>query len=363
MLIGQSFMVVLCSFTLAQLTTFPHYPNVFGMNDELFNVLFCSGLPGVVLTVVVGQLTPSLLAKEHPLGFLNIPGIYHIVLIALYLEKSGITHFVYVLYGMLNSIFFQVSAAEDDEEHAGLRSRSAENFAVPSLYDLEAYRGRNVDVGISVGLGSSSHESEGRSEGTGGGSEAVSSVTLTSSPHTSFPPNKTISLGNKQAWSVADSVDSVDEHKHTPKKSVFVTPMPSLTRKAEVLSMCSTMVLYLQYVISSVLTLLCLAYLVYGLASRYSLVDLPLALQLVLLFLSMLLILYCEGMKVSIVSTTHIDSEDLKDTHPTAYKVHKLLNVGKSWRCGCLHLHKNFRLVCSYLFVVVTIDVQTRLKE
>jgi hypothetical protein len=44
----------------------------------------------------------------------------------------------------------------------------------------------------------------------------------------------------------------------------------------------------------------------------------------------MVIITYCEGMKVSIVSTTHIDSEDLKNSHRIAYKVHKLLNYDTS---------------------------------
>ena len=362
LLIGQSFMVVLLSFTLAQLTTFPHFPNVYGLNSQVFNMLVCSGLPGVVITVVIAQLTPSLLAKEYPLGFLNIPGIYHIVLVALYLEMSGITHFVYVLYGMINSLAFKesegVSGEDDDATATGdasgdasggssasgvlttYKAKSSDKFSVPSLADLESFRGMNVGISVtvdeSVELNSNS---EGKSEATRD-SGAVSSMSLST-------VDKPLVI-DKHDWDM--NHPGIHVHTHAAAKtSAFVTAMPSLNRKAEVLSCCNTVILYLKYALSTVLTLVCFGFLIYGLAMEYSLINLPLPLQLLLLFLSMVVIIYCEGMKVSIVSTTHIDSEEMKDTHETAYKVHKLLNCGTL--CVCVY-------VCVYVcvcFEIVTV--------
>lgn len=285
-------MVVLCSFTLAQLTTFPDYPNVFGMNNEAFNILFCSGFPGVVLTIVVAQLTPSLLAKEYPLKFLNIPGIYHIILFALYLEKSGIMHCVYVLYGILNSIFFKHEQG-NEEDH------KFDQFTVPSIGDIELQRGKDEHVSVAVDTDTNTDTN---SEGTGN-SECLSSAAASSVP----------------------GLLNDEPHDSPPLRSAFVTEMTSLDRKDK-MTLCSTTVLYLKYTLSTTVMAMCFAFVFYCLYSGNSLINIPFPLQLLLLFLSMTIITYCEGMKVSIVSTTHIDSEDLKDSHRIAYKVHKLLN-------------------------------------
>mmetsp|Transcript_15054 Transcript_15054/g.24932 ORF Transcript_15054/g.24932 Transcript_15054/m.24932 type:complete len:614 (-) Transcript_15054:270-2111(-) len=358
LLVGQSFMVVFLSFTLAQLTTFPDYPNIFNMNSHLFNMLFCSGLPGVVITVVIGQLTPSLLAKEYPIGFLNLPGIYHIILVALYVEKSGISHFVYVLYGICNTLFFKEK--EKDEEGEGMeeggaiaKTKSTDTFVVPSLSDMEAYRGMNVGITMSAnGSVDLNSVSDGKSESTGN-SEGVSSVTLTSASSVVKVPSD-----SKLGW----HNDEPDSAPNTPKKSEFVTAMPSLNRKNEVLSCCNTTILYLKYVLSTIFTLVCFAFLIYGLAMRYSLINLTLPLQLLLLFLSMVVIVYCEGMKVSIVSTTHIDSEEMKETHKTAYHVHKLLNVDTSEGVKKFLLGRQM-LVVSLGFFIASLTHFAGLKE
>lgn len=303
-------MVVFCSFTLAQLTTFPTYPNVFGMNDQAFNILFCSGLPGVVLTIAVAQLTPSLLAKEYPLRFLNIPGIYHIILVALYLEKSGIMHFVYVLYGILNSIFF---SKDSDVKIA----KKLEQFIVPSISDLDTFRGKNVKVSVAVDQSSEDSKSE------GGISSITMSIANTPQP-TDGTPGKAKGPTACQEWERNES------DVEAPKRSAFVTEMTSLENKMDKMTLFNTVILYLKYTLSTFMTALCFAFVFYCLATGHSLIKLSLPLQLLLLFLSMVIITYCEGMKVSIVSTTHIDSEDLKGNYRIAYKVHKLLNFDTS---------------------------------
>eukprot|EP00603_Paraphysomonas_imperforata_P004776 CAMPEP_0114444484 /NCGR_PEP_ID=MMETSP0103-20121206/18110_1 /TAXON_ID=37642 ORGANISM="Paraphysomonas imperforata, Strain PA2" /NCGR_SAMPLE_ID=MMETSP0103 /ASSEMBLY_ACC=CAM_ASM_000201 /LENGTH=437 /DNA_ID=CAMNT_0001616023 /DNA_START=380 /DNA_END=1696 /DNA_ORIENTATION=+ len=312
------------------------------MNSHLFNMLFCSGLPGVVITVVIGQLTPSLLAKEYPIGFLNLPGIYHIILVALYVEKSA----------------YPISCMKDEEgegmEEGGAiaKTKSTDTFVVPSLSDMEAYRGMNVGNNAANGSVDLNSVSDGKSESTGN-SEGVSSVTLTSASSVVKVPSD-----SKLGW----HNDEPDSAPNTPKKSEFVTAMPSLNRKNEVLSCCNTTILYLKYVLSTIFTLVCFAFLIYGLAMRYSLINLTLPLQLLLLFLSMVVIVYCEGMKVSIVSTTHIDSEEMKETHKTAYHVHKLLNVDTSEGVKKFLLGRQM-LVVSLGFFIASLTHFAGLKE
>ena len=303
LLIGQSFMVVFCSFTLAQLTTFPTYPNVFDINDETHALLFCSGLPGIVLTVTIAQLTPSLLAKEYPLRFLNIPGIYHIIVLALYLEKCGIMHFVYILYGILNSFFFETSAKVE---------RDHDQYTVPSVSNMEEIQRKNITV--SVTLDESSDNSH--SESTGDISENTGEVTISLNSNGSTP-----------VTAKYRGPGTLDVERD--KGSAFVTGMTPLEKKDDSTPI-SNGVQYVKYTLSTTMMVLSFTFVFYCLAMGHSLIDVSFPVQLLLLFLSMTIITYCEGMKVSIVSTSHIESEDLKESHRIAYKVHKLLNVDVS---------------------------------
>jgi len=72
--IGQSFLVVLCSFIIAQLTTFKNFPLEHSMHSKDLSIFLSSGFPGIFCTVCLAQLFPSLLAKQYPKQFLNFPG-------------------------------------------------------------------------------------------------------------------------------------------------------------------------------------------------------------------------------------------------------------------------------------------------
>jgi hypothetical protein len=287
---------------------------VFGMHTQLFNVLFCSGLPGVVLVITIAQLTPALLAKEHPLRFLNLPGIYCVIQVALHLEKSGIMHFSYVLYDIFNSMFFK------KEVEDVVKSPSCDDFVAPCTTDLEAPKLKlktvesTDDLG-SVGLDTNSERS----------SECVSSVTLTSL----VEGNKELSVEKCHEWGMtggsAETPDADIVINPIKTRSLFVTPL----FQAAAPTLCNTVLLFIKYICSTSMIVMCLVFVVYYMAMGHSLINLALPLQLLLFFLAMVLITYCEGMKVSIVSTSHLDSEDLKDSHPIAYQVHKLLNYGE----------------------------------
>lgn len=75
--IGQSFIVVLCSFIIASITTFPNYTaDKAGTSNPFYlYIYYSSGLPGVFFTVTIAQLLPSIFAKKNPLITLNIPGL------------------------------------------------------------------------------------------------------------------------------------------------------------------------------------------------------------------------------------------------------------------------------------------------
>ena len=101
--VGQSFLVVFCSFMIARLTTFQTFPNN-NMNNVFVAIFLRSGLPGVFFTVNIAQLLPSLLAKKYPLQFLNLPGIYWIIMLALNIESVGIFQFLYLYVGAIERL-------------------------------------------------------------------------------------------------------------------------------------------------------------------------------------------------------------------------------------------------------------------
>jgi CBS domain containing-hemolysin-like protein len=63
----------------------------------LFIFIIETGLPGVLVVLSFGQLMPQLVAATHPVTFMDIPGSWLVIKIALLFEALGITHFSWVL--------------------------------------------------------------------------------------------------------------------------------------------------------------------------------------------------------------------------------------------------------------------------
>ena len=287
LLIGQSFLVVLCSFTLAQLTTFNHFPNFLDLPEAVFSALVRSGLPGIVLVITFAQLTPSLLAKEYPLRFLQIPGVYSTIYIALLLENCGIVHFTYVLYGILNRVFFNS----------------------PGDTSLLAAGPPKSDDVISDASSNSS---------TAGHLPGAPSLT-----NDSVPPGGASSVGQKGKREGISIFDYKEEEEDP--ESACEAAAEGVVKTVRCVD---NVLLYVRYVLSTLLTILCIVFVCGCISQKHSMIEMAPALQFIIFALALIVITYCEGMKVAVVSTTHIDSESLKSS-PIAYKIHKLLNVGK----------------------------------
>lgn len=266
LLMGQSFFVVVCSFTLANLTTFEHMPNFLGMHEATFSTLVRSGLPGIIIIINMAQLTPSLLAKEYPLRCLNIPGMYSTIYAALSLESCGVVHFVYVLYGMLNYALFAPEAPEDE---------------LPSHhpYDSSSAHDRNPTLpGPSSGLGSTETDVEGsRADGDAGETDAEDTGCVAA-----------------------------------------VEP---------VVAAATTTAYIVKVAFSTLLTVASVTFVVGSIGSGHSSVEMSVGAAFMLALLVLAIVTYCEGLKVAVVSTTHLDSDELT-AWPTAQQVHRLLNKG-----------------------------------
>jgi len=91
-LVGRQFFVVFVVFVCAQLTTYPTLPRDI-VPEWLMVAVIDTGLPGALIVLAFGQLMPQLIAATHPRSFLNLFGTRQVVLLALWVESLGITHF------------------------------------------------------------------------------------------------------------------------------------------------------------------------------------------------------------------------------------------------------------------------------
>lgn len=71
-----------------------------------------TGMPGILFVLAFGQLMPQLVAATHPITFMNLPGTWFVVKLALAIETIGITHFSWVLTWIVKKIF-NVTGKED----------------------------------------------------------------------------------------------------------------------------------------------------------------------------------------------------------------------------------------------------------
>ena len=86
--------------TPQQITTFPHIPENFaGLPSIVVLALIETGLPGVFLTLTVGQLISQIYVEEFTLQFLNLPGCEFVIYLCLGAEFIGVCSFSWLLFG------------------------------------------------------------------------------------------------------------------------------------------------------------------------------------------------------------------------------------------------------------------------
>ena len=112
-LMGRQVLVVFTVFVAARITTF----NGFWAEvpDSLINGLMFSGFLGVILVVIVAQLTPQVLAAAYPIEFMNLPGMKYAFWACLIVESTGLAHAVWFLCVMVRKMVddFMCGKAED----------------------------------------------------------------------------------------------------------------------------------------------------------------------------------------------------------------------------------------------------------
>eukprot|EP01084_Bolivina_argentea_P054418 99793_1 len=104
-LMGRQVLVVFTVFVAARITTFDLFWG--DVPEEMIHSLMFSGFLGVILVVVVAQLTPQVLAAAYPIEFLNLPGMPIAFGACLVVEAIGIVHAVWFLCVMVRKMVYK----------------------------------------------------------------------------------------------------------------------------------------------------------------------------------------------------------------------------------------------------------------
>lgn len=265
-LVGRQFFVIFVVFTIAQITSFPYIPsNLWGM-PSTFVLLICQiGVPGVMWVLTIGQLIPQLYVEEFTLPFLNLYGCHLVTRICFAAEFIGICHFSWILFHTVSTILFGFIV----ETHA----TPSNQFAVIAADDKVVSAG-----GTGIEMGESNLTSK--------NVEAVNAVAT-----------------ERRAEFDETSVTSTDA------KGWKFTPWDAF-----------------RYLWSSFVTLGSVLIVVVGIYHHYSVLPVPIPALYIIFICALTLLFYLEGLMICIVATQFWDPESFRETHPRAYKMHKLVN-------------------------------------
>eukprot|EP00808_Paulinella_micropora_P007141 g19799.t1 len=99
-LTGRQFMTVFIVFLIAQLTTFPHFPQG-PLPNWLFILVIQTGLAGALFILLLGQLLTRITGSVYPMQFCNLPGARYVFWACLGLEALGITEASWLFAGSI----------------------------------------------------------------------------------------------------------------------------------------------------------------------------------------------------------------------------------------------------------------------
>eukprot|EP00457_Paulinella_chromatophora_P010095 gb/GEZN01010184.1/.p1 GENE.gb/GEZN01010184.1/~~gb/GEZN01010184.1/.p1 ORF type:complete len:353 (-),score=42.65 gb/GEZN01010184.1/:102-1160(-) len=95
-LTGRQFFTVFIVFLIAQLTTFPDFPQG-PLPTWLFILLINTGLAGALFILMLGQLLTRITGSVYPMQFCNLPGARYLFYACLGFELLGITEASFLL--------------------------------------------------------------------------------------------------------------------------------------------------------------------------------------------------------------------------------------------------------------------------
>lgn len=148
-LVGRQFFVIFVVFLISQITTFPSIPHDFaGLPAILVLILIETGLPGVFLTLTVGQLISQIFVEEFTLQFMNLYGCEFIIRLCLGAEFIGICNFSWLIYGITSSLLCsKVRRVRQRMESTASSSKTTSELTSPQS-PTELNRGPDYESGL-----------------------------------------------------------------------------------------------------------------------------------------------------------------------------------------------------------------------
>ena len=261
--LGQSFMVVGCTYLVSSLTVFTEWPKTQGLD-----IFTTGGLAGILVCVNLAQLLPSIWGTKHPAEYLNsTPVIGPVVSGALFIESIGLFHFTFVFVRFLEMLSGQ-QAAHLDTGKGGFGSH-------PSKFSTTTFDDDDVTHTIEMNpvlLGSSELGDKSSSEGIGvSGDGNNASDSLSDRPGT--PPGTEGNNESERESSIGYRV-----------KIGF----------------------------STLLQCLCAYYLMTHLLRGHSVVGAPAWALLLVILMVYYVIFLAEGMKIALVGIAHLSKETVQ---------------------------------------------------
>ena len=148
-LIGRQVSVVLLVFVCARITTFDVF--IVDTPDWIIQAFMFSGFLGVILVVIVAQLTPQVLAAAYPIEFLNLPGMNIAFTFCIIVETSGLAHAVWLLCYAVKVTFYSCLCKYHDQHKMDIRQKKREEQLKKHGYkDIDTMANIAKDIEMSV---------------------------------------------------------------------------------------------------------------------------------------------------------------------------------------------------------------------
>jgi hypothetical protein len=113
--------VLLSSLSYDRMCHFSDVPDNFAGLPSILVLLFIkTGLPGVALTLTIGQLISQIFVEEFTLQFMNLYGCEFVIRLSLSAEWIGVCNFSWLLYGTASRFCCQkvIQAKVSDDVYA-----------------------------------------------------------------------------------------------------------------------------------------------------------------------------------------------------------------------------------------------------
>jgi hypothetical protein len=327
---GRQLCVIAIVFLISQLTNFPSMPSL--LPSYLQNVLIGTGLPGVMLTLIIGQLFPQLIADEYTIRFLNIRGSLFFIKIAEQLEHIGVfTNCSWVVAYILTHFIFRWnrdgSTPEGDVENPldsldigasthNLLLKLKESYphhAPMGSSDSRSDSGRGSEHTTSTGgrtVELTGH-SKGRREEEGGGGGGTNKSNLNRYQEYNTTPS---SAAGKQLLSLQTNATALNIDQLNPSKSGLLTSSATL----------------LKLLVSTIFTGLAASIIIYGVMYQKPIMKLHPVALLVILSVCMLCEFYLEGLQVAVLAMQHRDRSTIPASLTGTLRIHHYLTEDKT---------------------------------